>query len=336
MASIWAPRQIPRNGRCSRSGTAIQSISRRMKSSGSFTLIGPPKMTAPAWPSSVSGRGSPKRGRLISNLCPSARSTLPTRPGVDVSWCRTISTGSKEVALEGAAACGPRLKFRRHRTGTQDRDAHAAGSELPAQRLAERQHIGLGRVIYRHPRSRQKAGDRTDIKDAAAMPDQLIGESQRQIGGGANVDGDNAELFCAVQFDRVAEQAKAGIVDDELDLHPFGGQGGGNPVAGIGLLEIAGNHHRRRTAACLDFTRQRRKPFRPSRHQSDAMTVRCENARQFAPYSSRGPRNQRYALSHDPMLLNKLHNVQPSRGTTAYALGGTQATCKPIGAFNTT
>src|SRR5258705_13301479 len=81
---------------------------RRMKSSGSFTLIGPPKMTAPAWPSSVSGRGSPKRGRLISNLCPSARSTLPTRPGVDVSWCRTISTGSKESAggQRARAACG--------------------------------------------------------------------------------------------------------------------------------------------------------------------------------------------------------------------------------------
>src|SRR5258708_19143745 len=66
------------------------------------------------------------------------------------------------------------------------------------------------------------------------------------------------------------------------------------------------------------------------------MTVRCENPRQFAPYSSRGPRNQRYALSHDPMLLNKLHNVQPSRETRAYALGGMQATCKPIGALKRT
>ncbi len=168
------------------------------------------------------------------------------------------------------------------------------------------------------------------------MPDQLIGESQRQIGGSANIDGDNAELFRTVQFDRITEQAKAGIVDDELDLHPFGGQGRGNLVAGIGLFEIAGNHHRRRSAACLDFTRQRRKPFRPSRHQSDAMTVRCENPRQFGPYSGRGPRNQRYALSHDPMLLNKLHNVQPSRGTRAYALDGTQVTCKPIGALKRT
>jgi len=58
-------------------------------------------------------------------------------------------------------------------------------------------------------------------------------------------------LFRTVQFDRITEQAKAGVVDDELDLHPFGGQGRGNLVAGIGLFEIAGNHHRRRTAAAL-------------------------------------------------------------------------------------
>src|SRR5467141_4005480 len=102
MASICAPRQIPKNGRCSLSGTAIQSISCRTKSSESFALIGPPNITAPAWPSSVPGSGSPNRGRLISSLCPNARNTLPTRPGLEVSWCRTISTGSKALADEGA------------------------------------------------------------------------------------------------------------------------------------------------------------------------------------------------------------------------------------------
>ena len=29
-----------------------------------------------------------------------------------------------------------------------------------------------------------------------------------------------------------------------------------------------------------------------------AMTVRCENARQFGPYSRRGPRNQRHPIGH--------------------------------------
>ena len=96
--------KCPRNGRCSRSGTEIQSISRRTKSSGSLALIGPPKITAPAWSSSVSGSGSPNRGRLTSRGCPSARSALPTRPGVEVSWCRTISTGSSGAAVGAAPA----------------------------------------------------------------------------------------------------------------------------------------------------------------------------------------------------------------------------------------
>jgi hypothetical protein len=39
---------MPRKGLSSRSGTASQSISLRMKSSGSLALIGPPKMIAPA------------------------------------------------------------------------------------------------------------------------------------------------------------------------------------------------------------------------------------------------------------------------------------------------
>jgi hypothetical protein len=32
---------------------------------------------------------------------------LPTRPGVEVSWCRTISTGSRDAAVEGAPAAAP-------------------------------------------------------------------------------------------------------------------------------------------------------------------------------------------------------------------------------------
>ena len=36
---------MPRNGFSALSGTAIQSISRRMKSSSSLALIGPPKIT---------------------------------------------------------------------------------------------------------------------------------------------------------------------------------------------------------------------------------------------------------------------------------------------------
>ncbi len=83
-------------------------------------------------------------------------------------------------------------------------------------------------------------------------PRRLIrsfGKPQRQIGHRADVDGDDAELLGAIQFDRVAEQAEARIVDDVFDLDAFGGQGGGNLVAGIGLFEIARNHDRRGAAA---------------------------------------------------------------------------------------
>ena len=54
------PGKFPGTAAAPCSGTAIQSISWRTKSSGSLALIGPPKMTAPAWPSSVSGSGVAK------------------------------------------------------------------------------------------------------------------------------------------------------------------------------------------------------------------------------------------------------------------------------------
>ena len=131
------------------------------------------------------------------------------------------------------------------------------------------------------------------------MPDQMIGKPQRQIGHRADVDGDHAELLRAIQLDRLAEQAEARIVDDVLDLHPFGGQGRGDLVAGIGLFEVAGDHDRRGAAAGGDFLRQRRQPIRAARHQRHAMAFRCKNARQFGAYSRRGTGNQRHTLGHD-------------------------------------
>jgi hypothetical protein len=62
-----AAEMVPRNGLFSLSGTRSQSISRRMKSSVSFALMGPPKMMAPAWLAMVSGSRSPKRGRRTSS-----------------------------------------------------------------------------------------------------------------------------------------------------------------------------------------------------------------------------------------------------------------------------
>ena len=148
---------------------------------------------------------------------------------------------------------------------------------------------------------------------------RLVGKPQRQIGQRADVDGDDAELLGAVQFDRIAEQTEAGIVDDVLDLDACGGQRRGDLVAGIGLFEIAGNHDRRGAAGAVDFAGQRRQTIRAPRHQRDAMAVGCENARQFGAYARRGSGNQRHTLSHDSMLLNSLARYAANAGTRAYA-----------------
>ena len=168
------------------------------------------------------------------------------------------------------------------------------------------------------------------------MPDQLIGKPQRQIRQRADIDRDHAELRGAIELDRMTEQAEAGIVDDVFDLHPCGGQGRGDHVAGIGLFEIARDHDRRGSAAGGDFLRQRRQPIRPPRHQRQTMAVRCENARQFGAYSRRGTGNQRHTLGHDSMLLNLLQDRRITRPTRAYALGGMQATCKHDGVLKRT
>ena len=82
----------------------------------------------------------------------------------------------ENLMLKSGFNPGPRLKIRRHRTGTERRHAHSARSEFLAERFAERQDIRLGRIIHRHPGARQKAGKRTDIEDTAAMPDEAVGK----------------------------------------------------------------------------------------------------------------------------------------------------------------
>ena len=167
------------------------------------------------------------------------------------------------------------------------------------------------------------------------MPDQLIGKPQRQIGHGTDVDRDDAKLLRAIQLDRVTEQAKACIVDDVFDLHPRGGQGRSNQLAGIGLFEIAGDHDRLGRAATSDFLRQRRQAVRAPRNQSETMAFRCKNARQFGAYSRRGTGNQRHTLGHDSMLLN-YSGYADNASEKAYALGGMQATCKHDGVLKRT
>ena len=151
-----------------------------------------------------------------------------------------------------------------------------------------------------------KAGNRADIEQAAAVADQLVGEPQRQIGQGADVDRDHVELIGAIALDRPAEQAEAGIVDDILHFQAGRGQRFGNPVAGIGLHEVAGNDDRSRAARGRDFSRQRLQAIGAPRHQRQTMAVGCKNARQFGAYARRCTGNQRHTFGHDQMLLNQL------------------------------
>ena len=132
---------------------------------------------------------------------------------------------------------------------------------------------------------------------------RLIGKSQRQIGQRADVHGNDAELFGAVDLDRAAELAETRIVDDVLDLDARSGKCCGDLVAGIGLFEIAGNDDRRRAASGDDLARQLLEAIGAPRHQGNPMTVRREYARQFGAYARRGTGNQRHAISHDFIAL---------------------------------
>src|SRR5258706_13408754 len=96
----------------------------------------------------------------------------PSRPCLRDIRCRDV----QDCMLKSGFNPRPCLKFRRHRTGTERRHAHSARSEFLAQRFAERQDVGLGGIIHRHPRARQKARKRTEIEDAATMPDQAVGK----------------------------------------------------------------------------------------------------------------------------------------------------------------
>jgi hypothetical protein len=73
-------------------------------------------------------------------------------------------------------------------------------------------------MIDGHAGSRQEAGDRGDVEDAATMALQAVDEGERQVGQSPHIDVDHAELLGAVEVDGAADQAEAGIVDDDVGL----------------------------------------------------------------------------------------------------------------------
>ncbi|KIT81856.1 hypothetical protein QT20_00140, partial [Staphylococcus aureus] len=151
----------------------------------------------------------------------------------------------QESGIESGGEASAILELGRHRSRANHGDAHALRRQLTAQCFREREHIGLAGVVHGHAGSRQERGDRAEIEDTAAVADQLIGEAQRQVGQRADVDIDHVELVGAIACHREAEQAETGIVHQVFDLDPGLGQGLCDPVAGVGLLEVAGNDDRR-------------------------------------------------------------------------------------------
>ena len=113
---------------------AIQSISRRTIIVG---IVGAHRaaenhcagMVDPAFPAADRRSAAPD-----IEGCPSARSALPTRPGVEVSWCRTIRTGKR-----GGPAAGSALACSGYRAGKAENSRSLRGlRRLKRHRLSDR------------------------------------------------------------------------------------------------------------------------------------------------------------------------------------------------------
>src|SRR3954453_21551440 len=139
---------------------------------------------------------------------------------------------------------GARLEFGGHRARAKYGDANAVRCKLRPQGLGEGNDIGLGRVIDRHAGAGQIARDRSDAEKTPVVPGELIGKAQRQIRQGPDIDIDDAELLDAVALDCVTKYAEAGIVDEIVELDAFGDECGRDLLAGLRILEIAGDHDR--------------------------------------------------------------------------------------------
>src|ERR1700754_2468258 len=101
----------------------------------------------------------------------------------------------------------------------------------------------------------------------------------------------------------MAEHSEARIVDDIFDLDVSSSERRGNPVATVGLLQIARNDNRRRAACGNDLAGQRFEAIGAPRRQCNPVTFQRKQARQFDAYSRRGTGNQRHTISHGSMLL---------------------------------
>ena len=148
------------------------------------------------------------------------------------------------------------------------------------QRLAERQHVSLARVVDGHAGPGQEGGQRSDIENAAAMPRQAIDEHQRQFGERPHIDVDHRQLLVAADSRGGAAKTEAGIVDDDGRLHCLGRKLCRDDGGGIAAFEIRRQHRRPRPAGRRDLVGERVQPILPPRQQDEFVAVRGKDPRQ--------------------------------------------------------
>src|ERR1700710_1466558 len=103
----------------------------------------------------------------MSSRCPSARSALPTRPGVDVSWCSTIRTGSNGGTGDREGDTGDR----KGDTGEAD---NLPGKRRTGSVLAS---IGSNGIVFR------VGGTGAGIIPKQRLISDELGPSSKQVAG---------------------------------------------------------------------------------------------------------------------------------------------------------
>ncbi len=129
---------------------------------------------------------------------------------------------------------------------------------------------------------------------------RLIGEPQRQIRQRPDVEVDHRELIGAIQFGDAAEQSITGIVHEVFDLDALGGERRRDPVSGIRVAEVAGNHDRGNSTRRGDFGRQCIEAIGTPGDQSHPVLVGGKHTGQFGADPGGSTCYQRHQMSHDP------------------------------------
>ena len=228
---------------------------------------------------------------------------------------------ANELGAPNSCSIRPTLKSVRGARRTReprpvvDKSANASAQSFKASQFGRPGHFSFMYAGYHHSSfACMPVSPRSTVlpvaSEAAAVSNQLIGKSQRQIGQRADIDRDHRELLVAVELDGATEQTEARIVDEEFDFNAFSGQRGGNLVAGVCLLEVARNHDWSARAFDGDFRGQYLQPVGASRHHRHAMAVGSKDTYQLSANPRRSTRNQRHTLGHSSRTLKPIRGYR--------------------------